>query len=125
MKYKLILRKNPQDRQERGKYYANAVNAGKLSIKDLAKEIAGRSSLTRGDVENVLDNFIDELPTFLKLGLSVKLGNFGTIRLTVASEGANEPEEFKADLIKGVRVIFTPSTELKESLKDISFEEEK
>jgi predicted histone-like DNA-binding protein len=125
MKYKLILRKNPQDRDDRGKYYASAVNAGKLSIKDLAKEIAGRSSLTRGDVENVLDNFIDELPTFLKLGLSVKLGNFGTMRLTVASEGANDPEEFKTDLIKGVRVIFTPSTELKESLKDISFEEEK
>jgi hypothetical protein len=39
-----------------------------LEIKDFAKEIAGRSSLTRGDIENVLTNFIDELPTFLKLG---------------------------------------------------------
>jgi hypothetical protein len=30
--------------------------------------IAGRSLLTRGDIENVLSNyFLDELPTFLKI----------------------------------------------------------
>jgi predicted histone-like DNA-binding protein len=125
MKYKVIERKNPQNPQAQGKYYASAVNSGKFTIKNFAKEIAGRSSLTRGDIENVLNNFLDELPTFLKIGMSVKLGDFGTLRLSLNSEGAATEQEFKAELIKGAKIIFTPSTELKESLKDITFESAK
>jgi predicted histone-like DNA-binding protein len=124
MKYKVIERKNPQTPEKSGKYYANAVNAGKFTIKSFAKEIAGRSSLTKGDIENVLENFLDELPTFLKLGLSVQLGDFGTLRLSLSSEGADTPEAFKSDMIKGPKVIFTPGVDLKNALKDISYEEE-
>jgi hypothetical protein len=78
MKYKIVEKRNPQNPTTPGKYYANSVNAGKFTIKDFAKEIAGRSSLTRGDIKNVLENFLNELPTFLKLGLSVQLSSFGT-----------------------------------------------
>jgi predicted histone-like DNA-binding protein len=126
MKFKLVERKNPQTPQAQGKFYANAVNAGKFTLKDFAKEIAGRSSLTRGDIENVLSNFMEELPTFLKLGMSIKLGEFGTMRLSLSSTGADTPDAFNAQHnIKGAKIIFTPSSELKENLKDIVFEEEK
>ncbi|MDR0754978.1 MAG: HU family DNA-binding protein [Prevotellaceae bacterium] len=125
MKYRVIEKGNPSNSAAPKKQYASAVNAGKFTIKQFAKEIAGRSSLTRGDIENVLTNFIDELPTFLKLGLSVKLGDFGTLRLNLVSEGVDADKKFTADSIKGVKVIFTAGAELKESLKSISFEEEK
>jgi predicted histone-like DNA-binding protein len=125
MKYKVIEKGNPLNPAAPKKQYANAVNAGKFTIKDFAKEISGRSSLTRGDIENVLNNFVDDLPTFLKLGLSVKLGEFGTLRLNPVSEGVEVGKEFTAASIKGVKVIFTPGVELKESLKNISFEEVK
>ena len=124
MKFKVVEKANPQNRAK-SKWYANAINAGKLTIRDFAKEISGRSSLTRGDVENVLNNFTDELPTFLKLGMSVKLGEFGTLRLTLSSEGTENREDFNASKITGVRVIFTPSAELKKLLEDISLEEQK
>jgi predicted histone-like DNA-binding protein len=122
MKYKVVLKGNPSNPDAPKKKYAVSSGTGKFTIKNFAKEIAGRSSLTRGDVENVLNNFIDELPTFLKLGLSVKLGDFGTLRLNPVSEGVDADKEFTAANIKGVKVIFTPGVELKESLKDVSFE---
>jgi predicted histone-like DNA-binding protein len=125
MKFKVIERSNPIHPEAPKKKYASPVNAGKFSIKDFSKEIAGRSSLTRGDVENVLNNFLDELPTFLKLGLSVKLGDFGTMRLNLVSDGVDADKEFTAANIKGAKVIFTPGVELKENLKGIAFEEEK
>jgi predicted histone-like DNA-binding protein len=125
MKYRLVEKGNPRDAAAPKKWYANPVNAGKFTVKNFAKEIAGRSSLTRGDIENVLNNFLDELPTFLKLGLSVKLGDFGTLRLGLSSEGTATAEEFNATKIKNVKVIFTPGTELKEGLNDIKFEEDK
>ena len=122
MKYKVVERKNPLNPQSEGKYYANAVNTGRFTVRDFAKEITERSSLSRGDIENVLENFLDVLPTFLKLGMSVQLGDFGTVRLSLSSKGANTPDTFKADMIKGVKVIFTPGVELKKALKNISFE---
>jgi predicted histone-like DNA-binding protein len=125
MKYRVILKSNPNDPKGPKKKYANPVNAGKFTLKDFAKQISGRSSLTTGDIENVLTNFVEELPLFLKLGLSIKLGDFGTLRLSISSEGVDEDKDFTVAHIKGVRVIFTPSPEFKESLKNTTFEEEK
>jgi predicted histone-like DNA-binding protein len=122
MKYKLIERGNPRNPADAKKWYANPVNAGKLTIKDFASEIAGRSSLTRGDIENVLSNFLDELPTFLEIGMSIQLGDFGTMRLSLSSEGTETSNEFTADKIKGVRVVFIPGADLKKSLKNVKYE---
>jgi predicted histone-like DNA-binding protein len=125
MKYRLVKRGKPSNPKAPKKWYASPVNAGKLTIKDFAKEIAGRSSLTRGDIENVLNNFLEELPVFLKIGLSIKLGEFGTMRLSITSEGSETETEFSTAKIKKTKIIFTPSTELKRTLKETSFEEVK
>ncbi|MDR0348875.1 MAG: hypothetical protein LBH90_05200 [Tannerella sp.] len=53
---RLVEGSNPLKPAEQKKWYANPVNAGKFTVKDFAKEIAGRSSLTRGDIENTLNN---------------------------------------------------------------------
>ena len=90
-------------------------------MRDIARDIAGRSSLTRGDIENVLANFMDCLPHYLRDGFSVQLGEFGTIRLTLSSEGAATEKAFKTETIKP-RVTFTPGVELKAALRENSYE---
>jgi predicted histone-like DNA-binding protein len=124
MKFKLIEKGNPSKPTAPKKYYPSAVNAGKVNINDFADEIAGRSSLTRGDIENVLSNFIDELPTFLKLGMSVQLGEFGTVRLNLSGEGADSVAAFKTETI-AAKVIFTPGVALKKQLEGIHYEIDK
>ncbi len=79
MKIKLIERRKPGTKTGPGKFYASPVNVGKKTLRDIAHDIAGRSSLTRGDIENVLANFMDCLPHYLRDGFSVQLGEFGTI----------------------------------------------
>lgn len=120
MKIKLQKKKNPQKRTEE-KYYANPVNLGKKTLRDIAHDITGRSSLTRGDIENVLSNFMDCLPHYLRDGFSVQLGEFGTMRLTLSSEGAATEKAFKTETIKP-RVTFTPGVELKAALRENSYE---
>ena len=119
MKVKLISKQNPMKREE-SKFYANPVNIGRKSLSSLATDMAGRSSLTRGDIENVLSNFVDLLPGLLADGFSVQLGRLGTMRLTLSSEGAEKPEKFHTDSIKP-KVVFTPSVEMKESMNSISY----
>lgn len=121
MKIKLVEKANPADRTQPGKWYANAVNAGKKDLKTIAREIAGRSSLTRGDIENVLSNFVDELPAYLKDGFSLQLGEFGTLRLSLSSEGAATPAEFNTGSISA-KVLFTPGKVIKKELSDIVYE---
>ena len=120
MKVKLVKRKNPQDKTK-SKFYANAVNAGRKTLRDVARDIAGRSSLTRGDIENVLSNFVDRVPSYLLDGFSVQMGEFGTIRISISSKGAAKAKEFNTDTIK-IRVIFTPGVAFKKRLKDVAFE---
>lgn len=116
MKYKKVARKNPAKMQEAPKYYAQPVWDGVVSLDDLAEVIAGRSSLTKGDIRNVLENFLDEIPLFLRMGKAVKLDKFGILRASFSSEGAATPEAFKTSLIRGEKVIFLPSVELKNAI---------
>ena len=121
MKIKLIERRKPGTKTGPGKFYASPVNVGKKTLRDIAHDIAGRSSLTRGDIENVLSNFIDCLPHYLRDGFSVQLGEFGTMRLTLSSEGGETVKAFKTETIKP-RVTFTPGVELKAALRENSYE---
>jgi predicted histone-like DNA-binding protein len=121
MKYKLIERANPLDRDQK-KWYASPVNDGKISKADLGKEIVGISSLSRGDVSNVIENLIDTMPKYLLMGKSISLGEFGTLRISFSSEGVETPDQFNTNKISGVKVIFTPGVELKKALESIKFE---
>ena len=98
---------NQAPRQVLESFYASPVNVGKKTLRDIAHDIAGRSSLTRGDIENVLANFMDCLPHYLRDGFSVQLGEVGTMRLTLSSEGAATEKAFKTETSKP-RVVFTP-----------------
>ena len=120
MKIRLVPKKNPQKREE-VKFYANPVNVGRKTLDDIARDISGRSSLTRGDISNVLYNFIDCLPHYLRDGFSIQLGEFGSMRLTLSSEGAATEKAFKTETIKP-RVTFTPGVELKAALRENSYE---
>lgn len=119
MKIKLVERQNPLDRKQK-KLYANPVNAGRKDLRAIAKDISGRSSLTRGDIENVLSNFLDELPKYLNDGYSVQLGYLGTMRVSLTSEGAATAKQFKTETIKP-KIIFTPGTELRAEMEKISY----
>lgn len=121
MKYKLIQRANPQDRTQ-SKWYAQPVNDGKVTQKTIANDIVDLSSLTRGDISNVIENLLGTIPKYLLMGKSVSLGELGTLRLSFSSKGVDNPTTFNANMISGVKVIFTPSVDFKAALEKIRFE---
>ena len=122
MKYVIQPKRNPQDDKAPKKFYLVAKSVGNITFKEIAREIEKRSSLTRGDIENVLTNLAEVLPLFLRNGFTVSLDDFCSVHLTIQSDGADTEEEAGPHLVRQVRAVFVSGTELKKELKDMPVE---
>ena len=122
LSYKLVKRANPRDRQLPPKWYATPYNNGRKSISDISDDVATASSLSRGDIQNVILSLVDQVPKYLLDGKSVELGELGILRVSFSSEGVNTEDEFNASRIDSVKIIFTPGSRLKEKLARAHFE---
>ncbi|MCW0481553.1 HU family DNA-binding protein [Gaoshiqia sediminis] len=121
LKYKLVERGNPSDPTAPKKIYASPVKNGTKTISSLSGDIADISSLSRGDINNVITNLVERIPKDLLDGRSVSLGELGTLRVSFSSEGVEDEKDFHTSKIKGLKVIFTPGKLIKEELKKAQF----
>ena len=121
MNYSVRKISSPQDRSEQ-LYYCTAVSSGLVGIRDIAKRISQSCTLNTVDIVAVLEGFLQFLPDYLINGNSVKLSDFGILRLSIKSIGHLKATECSASDIKKVRVRFLPGTLLKSALtEDITY----
>jgi len=124
VKYKVVEMGNPGDQSAPKKFYARLVSNGEITLHSLSKEIAGRSSLTVGDVKNVIEQLIELIPQHLAEGKIVRLGTLGSISLTCSSEGKETAAKVNPSCIKSIKASYRPSNDLKSSLADLKFEKQ-
>jgi len=112
LQFNVIERVNPLTKEK--KWYAAPRLTGNRDLKNLSKDLAEVSSLSAGDVQNVIVNLIDQLPKWLMEGNSVKLDGFGSFRLSFSSEGGAVKEDVTADIIKDIYILFDADVAIKE-----------
>ncbi len=91
-------------------YYPRLVKMGTVSTPEVARKIAWATSLTVGDVQNVMYTLTEVLSDYLLNSQSVKLDGLGTFTM-VAKAGGNgvkTEEEVSSTQIAGLRCQFTP-----------------
>lgn len=115
LQFNAVERQNPINKEK--KWYASPRQTGKRDLKSISKDLSELSSLSAGDVQNVIVNLIDQLPKWLMEGISVKLDGFGSFRLSFSSDGVLNKDEVTANLIKDLRVIFDPDDNIKERIQ--------
>lgn len=101
---------------------ATQVNLGRVTIHQLAKEIADITSLGRGDVASVLTHLSEIAIRYATMGYSVKLGDLGTLTPRLSARALPVGEKYGAENIRKVNVRYTPSLEMKEQLRAVTFE---
>jgi predicted histone-like DNA-binding protein len=121
VKFNIVERGNPANREAPKKFYASIQSGGRLSLRQLAAIAADRSTLTEADFIAAVESFVAIVPGELAKGNIVELGDFGTFWLKATSEGAETSEEVRADQISGVLPRFTPGREFKNVLDKIKF----
>ncbi len=103
------------------KYYAQVVSSGTDTIDDIIRRIEKKSTVSGADIQAVLYDLVEEMKSSFSLGRIVQLDRLGNFRLSVSSEGVEEPEKAGARQVRQVRVIFKPDKELKRWLKTLKF----
>ena len=117
MMYSVKQRQNPLDRDAESKFYATAVYGEEIDVNDLAKEISKSCTLTTADIVAV----IEKMPQYLKNSNRIRLNKFGIFKLSFSSSGHEKKENVSSYDIKNLRVLFTPSAELKKELSDVCY----
>jgi predicted histone-like DNA-binding protein len=117
IKLKTVQKHNPLDKEAPSKFYANAVHEKKVNLAGISKMVSKRCSFREADVLGVLTQtmviFVEEISE----GTIVSLGDLGSFYVNVASEGAEAPEKFTQSMVKGCRLIYKPSKELRKQLR--------
>src|ERR1041384_659109 len=97
VKYNIVERANPSNREAPKKYYPSIQSSGRVTTREMAEMAADRSTLTTADMMAAIETFLSIVPQQLAKGNIVELGEFGSFWLKTTSDGADVPDEVGAD----------------------------
>jgi predicted histone-like DNA-binding protein len=87
----------------------------------MARLLQRESTLNPKEAEFAISQLFKVIVEYLLNGNTVQLGELGTFRLTVSSEGSATEAEVTVVKIKNVNVRFSASESLKNALKNATF----
>ena len=93
-----------------------------LAQKKVIKEAALRSGVSQGVMQACWDAAGEVIKAWATEGHSVALPGLGTMRFALRSKAVADVNDVKSGLIKSRRIVFTPSVDLKEELKNTSIQ---
>lgn len=123
VKYKIIERGQPGVKgggQKR--FYASANVSGEKTLAGLTKEIEKTSTVSGADIRAVLYAMVDAMKDALADGQVVRLGELGSLRVNISSEGKEKAVDVNAASIKNARVVFNPGADIKTMLATLKYE---
>ena len=120
--YSVVERKDPQNPETPGKYYAQAQARGEAGIRELSERIQQSCTVTRADVMAVLIALEDVVASSLANGEIVRLGELGSLQISISSTGTLDAEQFHDGLINKSRILFRGGKTLQNTLATLQFE---
>ena len=109
IEYSLVQRGLPGNPTGPKKWYANVRASGTTNERSMADKISRGTSLSSTDIKAAIESLLQEIPRELADGQIVKLGDLGSFRVTLQSEGTDTEEEFTLTRLRKVKVNFAPS----------------
>lgn len=121
LNYSIAMLGNPMNTDEPKKAYAKAQISEELSLKELSRQVASQTTVSRADVSAVLISVVENMFEGLRAGRQIDFGELGKFRLQVTSKGADTAEKFTATNITGVNIQFVPGEDLKNIFAGMEF----
>lgn len=122
VKYNVVERGNPSNREAPKKYYPSIASSGRKTLRQIAAQISQISTVSSADTMAVLEALLTVIPQELVAGNVVELGDFGNFWLKANSEGVDTPDTVRATQISTILPRFNAGKEFKKVLASIEFE---
>ena len=100
------------------RYIMRVENYSQLSADKVMDEASAHSGIARGAIKGAWDALGEVIKTWVTEGHSVAIPGLGSIRFAVNGKAVTNVNDVAKDLITTRKVVFTPSTEIKQVLKD-------
>ena len=98
-----------QGEKEQPTLYPQIVVSGTKNLKDLAKDIARRSTVHEGTVVGLLCDLESIIANYLADGYNVKLGELGTFSATLTCRKVTDKSEIRAASVHFDNIKFKPT----------------
>jgi predicted histone-like DNA-binding protein len=121
--YKKVQKGNPSNPSAPKLWYPVLKSIGLTKEKQVAQQLSEETTLNPKEAEMAFYQLLKVIVRLLLDGHTVQLGELGSFRLTSRSEGSATEEEVNPNKIKGVRIHFTASKELRDHLGKATFKD--
>jgi len=122
VKFNVVERGNPANAAAPKKFYPSIQSSGRVSLRELAKQISVISTVSSADTMAVLEALLTTIPQELSRGNIVELGDFGNFWLRSEAEGVETAEAVRGSQVTGLLPRFNPGKEFKKVLDSVEFE---
>lgn len=125
LKYKLVLVKDMRkDAAEDAKAVSPyLVSGGTVTFEELCRDVAEESSLTSGDMKNVMDRLVRTIRKHVEAGRSVNCGELGTFSISLRSAVADDAASYDAQaLMRPPKIVYRPGKLLRRLDDAVTYE---
>ena len=116
-KYDFKTSPDIQGEKEQPTLYPQIVVSGTKSLKDLAKDIARRSTVHEGTVVGLLCDLESIIANYLADGYNVKLGELGTFSATLTCRKVTDKSEIRAASVHFDNIKFKPTRKFRKEVR--------
>jgi predicted histone-like DNA-binding protein len=107
--------------ERKSKYYMVVNSKGEMDLERITSMVEKRSSVDGADIRAVIYSLLQIAMEGLKDGYIVRLGELGSLRMIVNSEGRDSPDKVNASAVKNCKIHFAPGKQLKDIRKELVF----
>lgn len=121
LNYSVVVRKNPKFPDKEGKYYAQFQSRGVLDSKELIERIDSNCHVGKPDIVAVLMTLEDVVAENLCDGYIVRIGELGSLSMTISSEGCDRMDEVCSKNITKVKTLFKDGRTIRNRIYRLKF----
>lgn len=103
--------------EKKEKYVAASYSVADINFNNLCDLVTSQGMVPRGIVKAVLDGLVDALCTYVSIGATVRIGDFGSIRPGLNGKSQEDAKSVTADVVYRQKLIFVPGLRLKNMMK--------
>ena len=123
VQFKMVAKQNNLVTPPQIKFYPCAVSKREVDLDSLAQVIASRSTMSKADCYGVIIALTEAIGEALADGSIIKIKSLGTFQLTLQGFAADSVESSGKRTIKGTKIVYKPSKEIKGKLRKLDFKQ--